>query len=87
MPVSYPRLVTVFRKQNGDGTKQEVDLFPANPESGYGWAELMGEIYLWLTRKQLMYNIVRFHNLYGENMVYEGKSSQVVPALMQGDYG
>lgn len=73
-----------LEKQNGDGTKlKEVDLFPANPESGYGWAKLMGEIYLWLTRKQLMYNIVRFHNLYGENMVYEGKSSQVVPALIR----
>jgi len=52
-----------------------------NPEGGYGWAKLMGEIELvWI--KDIDIGIARIFNIYGENGAL-GKTAQVIPALIQ----
>lgn len=51
-----------------------------NPEGGYGWAKLMGEIQLhWI--KDIQVGIARIFNIYGENGAL-GESAHVVVALM-----
>lgn len=52
-----------------------------NPEGGYGWAKLLGEIQLsWM--KGVEIGIARIFNIYGENGDL-GKTSQVVPSLIR----
>ena len=72
----------------------EDRLYPANPESSYGWSKLMGEYHL--RREQLADNsnnnqlastgfqvgIVRLHNVYGPRSPYSN-GSQALPALIR----
>ncbi len=52
-----------------------------NPEGGYGWAKLLGEIQLsWM--KDIRIGIARIFNVYGENEDL-GESAHVVPALIR----
>lgn len=58
----------------------ENDLSYINPEGGYGWAKLLGEIQLkWM--KGTSISIARIFNAYGECGEI-GKTSQVIPALI-----
>jgi GDP-D-mannose 3', 5'-epimerase len=63
---------------------QEADKYPADPESGYGWSKLMGDIEFHLaakgSRTKLM--VLDLHNVYGWPCVYADKTSQVMPALI-----
>lgn len=77
---SYPK-----EKQNVDYTPlfKEQDVFPANPESSYGWSKLMGEYECELALKSNDINvgILRFHNVYGPPCELSIEKSQVIPAL------
>lgn len=46
---------------------KEDDVYPASPESSYGWSKLMGEMGCDLARKEKLLDIgiLRFHNVYG----------------------
>ena len=59
----------------------EGDVAPINPEGGYGWAKLIGEIQLDLA-EPIKSGIARIFNAYGEYSEL-GKSSQVIPALIK----
>ena len=62
---------------------EENDLFPALPESAYGWSKLMGHLdsfYLSQENKIPSVNLI-FHNVYGSPCDYSEKSSQVIPSL------
>jgi nucleoside-diphosphate-sugar epimerase len=59
----------------------EEDIAPINPEGGYGWAKLIGEIQLDLA-EPIKSGIARIFNAYGEYSEL-GKSSQVIPALIK----
>lgn len=59
----------------------ESDLLPAEPESGYGWAKLSGELKARQLARVKQCRIVRLHNVYGPGMRYDA-SAQVVPALV-----
>lgn len=78
---SYPQ---GLQRSVTDSVLVEADKFPADPESGYGWSKLMGEIEFALavkgTRTQL--NVLDLHNVYGWPCVYNDATSQVIPSLI-----
>ena len=63
---------------------KEAAKFPADPESGYGWSKLIGEIDLKLavkdTRTRL--TVLDLHNVYGCPCVYSDTTAQVIPSLI-----
>jgi nucleoside-diphosphate-sugar epimerase len=59
----------------------EEDVAPINPEGGYGWAKLIGEIQLDLA-ESLKSGIARIFNIYGEYCKL-GKTAHVVPSLIR----
>lgn len=62
---------------------KEEDVYPANPESSYGWSKLMGEYECELAMKERLMNIglLRLHNVYGPPCEMSPEKSQVIPAL------
>lgn len=64
---------------------KEDDMYPAHPESAYGWGKLMGEYECDLYSKsgQLDTSILRLHNVYGPNSDLSPEKSQVIPATIR----
>ena len=64
---------------------KEEDMYPANPESAYGWSKLMGEYECSLYSKSGMLNaaILRLHNVYGPHSDLSLERSQVIPATIR----
>ncbi|MHA8087424.1 NAD-dependent epimerase/dehydratase family protein [Aquirufa sp. Wall-65K1] len=63
---------------------EEIDQFPAYPESAYGWSKLMGELdatYLSAERK-IDCVTLSLHNVYGTPCEYKSNRSQVIPSLV-----
>ena len=82
----YPKSKQSF-KFNIDGSidinfVKEEDVYPADPESGYGMAKLLGEQLCEKLLDKEVYQIVRLHNLYGPRMACDG-SSQVTSSLIR----
>lgn len=63
---------------------KEEELFPAYPESAYGWSKLMGQLEIGYLEKEtgIPCCTLMFHNVYGSPCDY-GERSQVVPALIR----
>lgn len=63
---------------------RENELFPAMPESAYGWSKLMGQLEIDFLEKEtgIPCCTLQFHNVYGAPCDY-GERSQVIPALMR----
>ncbi len=63
---------------------EEEQLYPANPESAYGWSKLMGQYELDLLGKETDVQTLSlmFHNVYG-SPTDVGERSQVIPSLIQ----
>ena len=64
---------------------KEDDMYPAHPESAYGWGKLMGEYECDLYCKDgfLDASILRLHNVYGPNSDLSPERSQVIPATIR----
>lgn len=64
---------------------KEDDMYPAHPESAYGWGKLMGEYESELYSKsgQLNTSILRLHNVYGPHSDLSPERSQVIPATIR----
>ena len=77
---SYPK-----EKQSyiGPPLFKEEDVYPAEPESSYGWSKLMGEYEaeLALETGKINVGILRIHNVYGPPCELDPGKSQVIPAL------
>jgi GDP-D-mannose 3',5'-epimerase len=60
-------------------------LFPAEPESAYGWSKLMGSLELsYLAEKTgINFTTLILHNVYGRNCDIDPKRSQVIPSLIR----
>lgn len=58
--------------------------FPADPESGYGWSKLIGEIEFRLAVKggNTRFTVLDLHNVYGWPCVYRDSTAQVIPSLV-----
>lgn len=63
---------------------KEEELYPAMPESAYGWSKLMGQYETELLEKEtgIPSCILMFHNVYGSPCDF-GERSQVIPALIR----
>ena len=63
---------------------KEEELFPALPESAYGWSKLMGQTEVSFMEKEtgIPCCTLMFHNVYGSPCDY-GERSQVIPALIR----
>lgn len=77
---SYPK-----EKQSyiGPPLFKEEDVYPAEPESSYGWSKLMGEYEAELAFEtgKINVGILRLHNVYGPPCELDPDKSQVIPAL------
>jgi nucleoside-diphosphate-sugar epimerase len=64
---------------------KEEDVYPASPESSYGWSKLMGEYECQLAQKEnlIQIGLLRFHNVYGPCCEMSPEKSQVIPALIR----
>ncbi len=78
---SYPQ--GLQRSTEGSVLSEEVK-FPADPESGYGWSKLMGDIEFRLAvkGKRTRLTVLDLHNVYGWPCVYRDNTAQVIPALI-----
>jgi len=82
--IVYASSVSVYpidRQQRLGAIFKEDDIYPINPEGGYGWAKLMGEIQLGMM-EECRSAAARIFNAYGEYCEYEG-TAQVVPSLIR----
>lgn len=63
---------------------REEELYPAQPESAYGWSKLMGQYETELMGQETGIPVcnLMFHNAYGAPCDY-GERSQVIPALIR----
>ena len=63
----------------------ESDLYPAMPESAYGWSKLMGQYETKLMEKEtgIPSVSVMLHNVYGSPADYGVERSQVIPSLVR----
>lgn len=64
---------------------KEEELYPANPESAYGWSKLMGLYEAGLLEKDCGIKTLSliFHNIYGAPSDYSEARSQVIPSLIR----
>jgi len=64
---------------------REEDVYPALPESSYGWSKLMGEYECGLAQEEGLLNvgILRLHNVFGPRCELSPDRSQVIPALIR----
>jgi len=64
---------------------REPDMFPADPESAYGWSKLMGQIEAELMEMETGIPVALpiLHNVYGAPCDYSPERSQVIPALVR----
>jgi GDP-D-mannose 3', 5'-epimerase len=63
----------------------EGDLYPAQPESAYGWSKLMGQYETELLGKETNIKTctLMLHNVYGSPCDFSQERSQVIPALIR----
>lgn len=78
---SYPQ---AMQRSVTTSVLTESDKFPADPESGYGWSKLIGEIEFQLVTKGSSTRLVvlDLHNVYGWPCAYHDSTAQVIPSLI-----
>jgi len=78
---SYPQ---AMQRSVTSSILSEADKFPADPESGYGWSKLIGEIEFRLVTKGSATKLVvlDLHNVYGWPCAYSDGTAQVIPSLI-----
>jgi GDP-D-mannose 3',5'-epimerase len=64
---------------------REEELFPAAPESAYGWSKLMGQIEAGLLEREagIPVALPMLHNVYGAPCDFGRERAQVIPALVR----
>jgi GDP-D-mannose 3', 5'-epimerase len=79
---SYPQ---GMQRSVGTSVLRETDKLPADPESGYGWSKLMGEIEFKLALKGTSTRlcVLDLHNVYGWPCIYNDRTAQVIPSLVR----
>jgi GDP-D-mannose 3', 5'-epimerase len=78
---SYPQ---TLQRSVTESVLNEAAKFPADPESGYGWSKLIGEIEFGLAVKgtTTQLTVLDLHNVYGWPCVYRDQTAQVIPSLI-----
>jgi nucleoside-diphosphate-sugar epimerase len=64
---------------------KESQLFPAEPESAYGWSKLIGTMELQYMAEKFNINVttLMLHNVYGPFCDIDPKRSQVIPSIIR----
>ena len=64
---------------------KEEDMYPAAPESAYGWSKLMGEYETFLMEQEtdIPVSVLNLHNVYGPPCDFSDNSGQVIPSLIR----
>lgn len=64
---------------------REDQLFPAEPESAYGWSKLVGslELQFMAESRGIKATTLMLHNVYGPNCDIDPKRSQVIPSIIR----
>ncbi len=64
---------------------KEENLFPASPESAYGWSKLMGQYEAQLLARDvgIPISLPMLHNVYGAPCDFSPERSQVIPSLVR----
>ena len=68
-----------------DSVLREEQLFPAEPESAYGWSKLVGSLeleYMAMAHGKSATTLI-LHNVYGANCDIDPKRSQVIPSIIR----
>jgi nucleoside-diphosphate-sugar epimerase len=78
---SYPQ---GLQRSVSNSQLREDQKIPADPESGYGWSKLLGEIEFSLAVKNINTRCITLdlHNVYGWPCIYKDATSQVIPSLI-----
>ncbi len=78
---SYPQ---GLQRSVSESQLSEDQKFPADPESGYGWSKLLGQIEFSLAIKNsgTKFITLDLHNVYGWPCIYADATSQVIPSLI-----
>jgi GDP-D-mannose 3',5'-epimerase len=78
---SYPQKL---QRSVDKSVLSEANKLPADPESGYGWSKLAGEIEFRLAVKDIptRFTVLDLHNVYGWPCIYRDSTSQVIPSLI-----
>lgn len=78
---SYPQKL---QRSVDTSVLSEAAKLPADPESGYGWSKLVGEIEFRLAIKDTStrFTVLDLHNVYGWPCIYRDSTSQVIPSLI-----
>lgn len=68
-----------------DSELKESQLYPAEPESAYGWSKLMGSLELQFMQERygMQTTTLMLHNVYGPNCDIDPKTSQVIPSIIR----
>lgn len=68
-----------------DSELKETQLYPAEPESAYGWSKLMGSLELQFMQERygMQTTTLMLHNVYGPNCDIDPKTSQVIPSIIR----
>jgi len=68
-----------------DSVLREDQLFPAEPESAYGWSKLAGSLELQFMAAEQGINAttLMLHNVYGPNCDIDPRRSQVIPSIIR----
>jgi GDP-D-mannose 3',5'-epimerase len=79
---SYPKSL---QTKPGGRPLVEDQVYPADPESAYGWSKLMGEYEANLLAQNTSteVGILRLQNVYGPRSILSRKRSQVIPSLIR----
>ena len=79
---SFPKML---QEKPGGVPLVESQVYPADPESAYGWSKLMGEYEAELLGKNtdIEIGILRLQNVYGPRSILSLKRSQVMPSLIR----
>jgi len=82
---SYPAAKSVVGADGSTPKFKEDEVYPALPESSYGWSKLMGEYHAELAMNEGLLNLglLRFHNVYGPHCEMSPEKSQVIPSLIR----
>jgi nucleoside-diphosphate-sugar epimerase len=70
-------------QMEGSINLKEEDAYPANPQDGYGWEKIMGEVLCRFYRENFGLNtkVSVFHNIYGERGTWDGGKEKAPAAL------
>jgi len=79
----YPASMQSEIKDSSCQALKESDVFPANPDDGYGWEKLFSELitHYYCEDFGIDSRVCRYHNVYGPDGTYDGGREKVPAAI------